>query len=47
MRRRLRESPLRILLIRPFLDTFGNLRKIGGQYEPVNLMALAAWIKRE
>ncbi len=38
---------MRILLIRPFLNIFNDLSKIGGTYQPLNLMYLCALLKKE
>ncbi len=38
---------MRVLLIRPFLDVFNVLRKVGGNSFPTNLMYLSAFLKRE
>ncbi len=37
---------MRVLLIRPFINIFSELRRIGGLYEPVNLMYLGAVLKK-
>ncbi len=38
---------MRVLLIRPFLDVFNVLRKVGGNSYPTNLMYLSAFLKKE